>query len=265
MDPSILAEMAANPERRASWASHESPGAYEKRPCLDARWTTLDEDALHAYLAEHGTPAADPAVAAAREGFMVRRDSLLQPSVAGNVLFGVHPELQRQAWRIIALRLAGADRSSPVADRLETEGPAPSAITQVESFLRRHFEPEHEAAKTGLGFPLPAVLEAVTNAVAHRDYASPSQVFVRLYDDRLEIENPGGLLPGVTFEDLMIDGGSYPRNPIIARTLRRIVLPAGQTFGFARIRKEMEGLGAPPPEFAADAHAFRITLYARGR
>ena len=37
-------------------------------------------------------------------------------------------------------------------------------------------------------YPLTATHEAVANAVAHRDYAAPTQVFVRLYDNRLEIQ-----------------------------------------------------------------------------
>ena len=74
-------------------------------------------------------------------------------------------------------------------------------------------------------YPLTAAHEAVANAVAHRDYATATQVFVRLYDNRLEIQNPGGLLPGVTLEQLLVGGESRRRNPVIAEVLRPLCFP----------------------------------------
>jgi predicted HTH transcriptional regulator len=265
MDPNILAEIAANPESRKLWTSHENPGAYERRPCLGDRWTALDEDALDAYFAEPETSVPDSASLAAREGLIVRRDSALQPTVAGYALFGVHPERQRPAWRVIALRLAGADRSAPLADRLETEGPAPQAIAQVEAFLRRHLQPAHAGGQQTQDYSLPAALEAVVNAVAHRDYAAPSQVFVRLFDDRLEIESPGGLPQSAAPDAVLAGGESQPRNPIIAGALRRMGLMAEAGRGLPLIREETARLGSPPPEFAIEAQAFRVTLRCRRR
>jgi ATP-dependent DNA helicase RecG len=262
MDPNILEELAANSESRKSWTSHETPGAYERRPCPGARWTALDETALDAYFAAPETSVSDSSVLAAREGLIVRRDSALQPTMAGYALFGVHPERQRPAWRVIALRLSGADRSAPVAYRLETEGPAPQAIAQVEAFLRCNLSPVYAEGLELQDYPLAAVLEAVANAVAHRDYAAPSQVFVRLYDDRLEVESPGGLLPGVTLDQLLAGGMPRPRNPVIAGALCRLGLMVEAGRGLALIGEEMARLGSPPPEFAA-AHSFRVTLRAR--
>jgi ATP-dependent DNA helicase RecG len=257
MDPNILEALAVDAESRRLWTSHETPGAYERRPCPGAPWTSLDETALATYFAK-----PDWITLAALEGLIVRRDSALQPAVAGYALFGVHPELQRPAWRVVAEDLTGLERPvrSGGTRRLETEGPAPQAIAQVEAFLWRNLRlgrPEEEEAPE---YPLAAVLEAVANAVAHRDYAAASPVFVRLYDDRIEIESPGGLLPGLTLEGLLAGGESHPRNPVIAGALRRMGLMAEAGRGLALIQREMAGLGSPPPEFAADAHSFRVTL-----
>jgi ATP-dependent DNA helicase RecG len=265
MDPNILAALAANPESRRLWTSHGTPGAYERRPCPGAPWTALDEEALSAYCAAFAVgacekPGKDLAAFATQEGFMVRRDSALQPTVAGYALFGVHPENLRPAWRVIALRLAGTEMPAPVVDRLETEGPAPQAIAQAKAFLWRNLRlgrPEEEEAPQ---YPLAALLEAIANGLAHRDYAAASQVFVRLFDDRLEIESPGGLLPGVTLEQLLAGGESHPRNPLIAGTLRRMGLMAEAGCGLALIQQEMARLGSPAPEFTTDAQFFRVTL-----
>jgi len=265
MDANTTVARAVSGESRLSWTSHETPGAYEMRPCPGAPWTAMDDEALSAHCAAFAVgayeePGRDLTALAIREGFMVRRDSANQPTVAGYALFGVHPEILRPAWRVVALRFAGIDSTAPVVDRLETEGPSPQAIAQVEAFLWRNLRlgrPEEEEAPE---YPLAAALEAIANAVAHRDYAAASQVFVRLYDDRLEVKSPGGPLPGLTLEGLRTGGESRPRNPVIAGALRRMGLMVEAGRGLALIQQEMASLGSPPPEFAADAHSFRVTL-----
>ena len=112
-------------------------------------------------------------------------------------------------------------------------------------------------------YPLAAAHEAVANAVAHREYVAPSQVFVRMYDNRLEIQNPGGLLPGLTLAQVLAGGQSRRRNPIIAEVLRQMGKMTTVGRGLALIRQEMARLGSPSPEFASDAQSFRVTLPSR--
>jgi ATP-dependent DNA helicase RecG len=251
-----MAPQPAAGEDRRLWTSHETPGAYEMRPCPGAPWTALDEAALAAFCSTHGASGVDPAVTAIREGFNVRRDSAIQPTVAGYALFGVHPEALRPAWRVVV-----EDLRSGGTRRLETEGPAPQAIAQVEAFLQQSLHLAPAGGPESPDYPRAAVLEAVANAVAHRDYAAASQVFIRLFDDRLEIESPGGLPAVLTPEGLPADGESRPRNPVIAGALRRMGLMAPAGRGLALIREEMARLGSPPPRFAADLHSFRVTLH----
>jgi hypothetical protein len=137
----------------------------------------------------------DLAVLAIRDGFNVRRDSAIQPTMAGYALFGIHPEALRPAWRVTALRLAGRDRTSPVAEQLDTEGPAPQAIAQVEAFLHRNLQP---ASPSELEAPesVGGRARRVVNALAHRDYATPSQVFVRILTIGWR-SKPPAMLPGM--------------------------------------------------------------------
>src|SRR3990172_8391183 len=66
-------------------------------------------------------------------------------------------------------------------------------------------------------YPLEALREAIINAIVHRDYTAPSNVQVEIYDDRIEIWNPGRLLPGITIDDLYKkDHKSVVRNKLIA-------------------------------------------------
>ena len=64
-------------------------------------------------------------------------------------------------------------------------------------------------------YPESALREAILNAIIHKDYSS-TWIFLRIYDDRLEIWNPGELPEELTVDKLKENHSSYPRNPNIA-------------------------------------------------
>ena len=254
----------------------ESPEAFEASPCPSAAWTDLDGAALRKYFSARAPgvleqPGLTLETLAVGQKFAVRRGYDVVPTVAGCTLFGSHPEWLQPTWRVTALRFSGTEITAPIVDRLDTEGPALRAIEQAEAFLRRNLRVARLLVDRGTHFeeqdvpeyPLAAAHEAVANAVAHRDYAAPAQVFVRLYDNRLEIQNPGGLLPGLTLEQVLAGGESRRRNPVIAEVLRQMGKMTTVGRGLALIRQEMAGLGSPPPEFASEGQQFRVTLPSR--
>jgi len=71
-------------------------------------------------------------------------------------------------------------------------------------------------------YPPRATREGIANAICHRDYTIPGgAVAVAMYDDHLEIVNPGGLHFGITPEKLIQPHESQPWNPIIANVFYR--------------------------------------------
>lgn len=106
--------------------------------------------------------------------------------------------------------------------------------------------------------------EAVINAVSHRDYASPGNVQVRIFDNALEVWNPGSLPPDLSIADLKIVHESLPRNKSIARAffLVRFIEQFGG--GTLRIITECRAAGLPVPEFKLRPHAFRV-IFKKGR
>lgn len=254
----------------------ETPEAFEVSPCPGAVWGQLDETALRKYFSARSPGALEElgltlASLAVGQRFAVRQGDVAVPTVAGCVLFGARPEWQQPTWRVTALRFSGTEITDPIVDRLDSAGPALRAIEQAEAFLRRNLRVARLLVDRGTHFeeqdvpeyPLAAAHEAVANAVAHRDYAAPSQVFVRIYDNRLEIQNPGGLLPGLTLAQVLAGGQSRRRNPIIAEVLRQMGKMTTVGRGLALIRQEMARLGSPPPEFDSDDQSFRVTLPSR--
>ena len=268
----------ASAEEIRTLTLRETPEVYEASPCPSGAWANLDEAALRKYFSVRAPGVLDqPGLTlealACGQKFASRsgRGADVIPTVAGCMLFGSHPEWLQPAWRVTALRFSGVDITAPIVDRLDTEGPALRAIEQAESFLRRNLRVARLLVDRGTHFeeqdvpeyPLAAAHEAVANAVAHRDYAAPAPVFVRLYDNRLEIQNPGGLLPGLMLEQVLAGGESRRRNPVIAEVLRQMGKMTTVGRGLALIRQEMASLGSPLPEFASDGQHFLVTLPSR--
>jgi ATP-dependent DNA helicase RecG len=105
-------------------------------------------------------------------------------------------------------------------------------------------------------YPEVAVREAVINAICHRDYADTGTVQVRIYDDRLEVWNPGSLPEGLNPDLLYLEHPSKPRNKRLADAFHRIRLIERWGTGTLRMVDAYKELGAPRPEFDDVAGTF---------
>jgi ATP-dependent DNA helicase RecG len=95
--------------------------------------------------------------------------------------------------------------------------------------------------KERLAYPLPALREALINAVVHRDYSNASDIQIKIFDDKISIFSPGKLYGGLTVNDLATDTyQSQLRNKLVAEAfyLTKNIEKYGS--GFLRIRKELE-------------------------
>ena len=111
-------------------------------------------------------------------------------------------------------------------------------------------------------YPTFAWQEAIVNAVAHRDYGIEGRsVEVWLFDDRLEVLSPGGMLPGLTVQELKARKRLHAsRNPRITRVLSELGIMREQGEGIPRMIEEMEASWLPLPEFSVDEHGFQVVL-----
>ncbi len=108
--------------------------------------------------------------------------------------------------------------------------------------------------------PSDAIREAIINACCHRNYSVyGGSIKLAIYDDKMEIINNGGLLPGVTLEQIK-NGLSELRNPLIGDILFRCRLIEGWGRGIKEIIKECKAAGDPEPEFECDENYFQVTF-----
>ena len=83
-------------------------------------------------------------------------------------------------------------------------------------------------------YPEVAVREALLNCLVHRDYGYSSSILISMYEDRLEFTSIGGLVTGVTLEDVMM-GISVCRNKRLANVFYRLELIEAYGTGIQKI------------------------------
>lgn len=105
--------------------------------------------------------------------------------------------------------------------------------------------------------PMGAFKEAIINALAHRDYDEQGAcITIEMFDDRVEITNPGTLLPVVAKN---FGRKSLSRNPLIFGLFTRMRLVEHIGSGIPRMRKEMLDAGLPEPSYDVEG-MFTVTL-----
>ncbi len=121
-------------------------------------------------------------------------------------------------------------------------------------------EPGKIAANLSYEIPPEAIREAVVNAIVHRNYFSPSKVQVRIFPDRIEIWNPGGLPLELRIEYLKKFHPSIPYNPTIFKQFYRVGYVEDVGGGTTDIVEGCQKAGLLEPEFKQQMGFFIIEI-----
>lgn len=125
------------------------------------------------------------------------------------------------------------------------------AMAWLESKMQLSYEIDDGGAREEKWeIPLVVFREALINALAHRDYYERgATVTVEMFDDRIEISNPGGLLPVVARD---FGRKSLSRNPLVFELFMRMHLVEKVASGIPRMCEAMQEAGLPAPEFRTE-------------
>lgn len=185
------------------------------------------------------------------------------PTVGGMILFGKDRERHfPDAW-IQGGRFAGTDKSR-IVDHAEIHSFPVHAVEDAIAFVHKHTLHGAEIGpvrrKERWSLPPEALREVIINAVVHTDYAQRgAPMRLAIFDDRLEVENPGLLPFGLTIEDLP-HGVSKLRNRVIGRVFHALGLIEQWGSGIQRMTAACREAGLAAPVFAELATRFRVTI-----
>lgn len=183
----------------------------------------------------------------------------------GTILFfGKEPEVFFEKAVIRCLVFDGIDKRYIVDDKVMTGTlyqQYQKSMIWLKSKLNVRYDIEGEGANPRNEYweiPIIAFKEAIINSLAHRDYYDKgARTTIEVFDDRVEISNPGGLVSAVPRNEF--GKRSASRNPLIFGLFERMRLVEQIGSGIARMRDVMKEEGLTPPEFNIDG-MFTVTL-----
>ena len=174
---------------------------------------------------------------------------------AAMLLFGKYPQKFFLQAEIRCAKFKGVEAVKPFLDMKVIGGTIFQQADEAEKFVLNNIkkaawiEPGKIERQEKWEYPMDAVREAIINAICHRDYDSPSNVQIRIFDDRLEVWNPGRLPDGWTVETLRKKHESRPHNHIIAKVFFLAGYIEQWGTGTTDIIKEAKVHGLPEPIF----------------
>lgn len=236
----------------------------------------LETDTWKRFVAGRGLKSGSFAEQLQRIGLASKVGAEIQPTRAAVLLFADEPGSLLAAYDTRAdIRLMVYDGKTPLHGATPNlkksaktiRGPLIDqidlAVKTVLDELARGLTLAGSGFRTRHVYPERVVKEAIVNAVIHRDYRLNRDIFIRIFDDRIEVESPGAF-PGSITPANISRAGSRARNPLIAQNLREFpVAPnidAGE--GVKMMFAEMLAAKLYPPQYAqnSDAEVETVTV-----
>lgn len=237
----------------------------DERPVLRSPVSDLDFDRLGRY---HETRFGRASVD------LVTEDDLgkAHPSVAGILLFGAGASDPNAVIQVVSYGGVEPDTDARLDSRT-FEGPVQQQVVDLVDYLAHSPSVATTTTKSADGrtdalrYSLRALQEAAVNAVAHRDYAIPGPVQVRIFGDRIELASPGRLPNSLTPEDLFAGAPPIRRNQVLVGFLMHAATwPPGRwamdghAEGFLTIVRETEALAGTRPVVRQGTESFTLII-----
>ncbi len=140
-----------------------------------------------------------------------------KPTNAGILFFGEYPQRFFPNARLRVVKFKGTKITHPTLDTANCEGTIWEIVNTAEDFIRKNIRllgtrtEKSFRREDKFEYPIKALREAILNAMIHRDYGTRGDVRVFIFDDRIEIINPGIFPEGVTPENPEHE----PRNEVL--------------------------------------------------
>jgi ATP-dependent DNA helicase RecG len=237
---------------------HKEKLHFDNQICKEARLKDIYKEQIKLFLKKAKTERGLDISSDLPAKEVLMRLKLMQNRKLTNsavLLFGNNPQdffIQAEAK---CIRFKGTGVTGTMIDMKDIGSNLIDQVIEVEKFIFSHIsltswiENGKIERQEKWEYPPKAIREALINAIAHRDYKSPSKVQVRIFDDRIEFWNPGKLPEGWTVETLKEKHESKPFNPLIARAFFWIKYIEEVGTGTNKIIDWCKEWGLPEPDF----------------
>ncbi len=262
-----------------SFISSRTQPKFDAEPILEATLDDLDRGRLEEYLAQQRKARSNaPYWSLPFEQILkqlrivIETDGILRPTLAGLLMFGSYPQRFEQQMVVVFLQFYGtttteeAPSGERFLDNRKFEGTVKEIIDNATDYvmasMRKGSLIRGVTRQDIYEYPEVALREAIVNAVAHRDYSHfvrGSHIQVRMFADRLEVQNPGGLYGGVTVDELK--EGQSTRNLLLVQLMEDVHLVENRGSGIDAMLDAMRKANLQPPRFEDKRTSFLVVLY----
>ncbi|MCK4255407.1 DUF4062 domain-containing protein [candidate division WOR-3 bacterium] len=193
-------------------------------------------------------------------------DGVFKPTNAAIFFFCNYPQEFISQSSVKVARYRGNTRIEFI-DSHELTGPFYKILDDVEMFYKRNTRLASKIVEFKRvdipEYPFEAIREGIVNAMAHRDYLRiGSNIQMDIFDDRIEVTSPGGLLPGLDIKNL--EGVHETRNKRICKIFHETKDMERYGTGIVKMKNWMTEHGLKPPIITQPGDFFRITFYGPG-
>lgn len=236
----------------------------DERPVEQSSRTILDKNALKAFIEimkkkKPNLASLEDATVCELLGLTVQGT----PTLAALLLFGLYPQASFPQLCVTATVIPGKEigdnreDEARFLDNKRIEGTLTQMLDQALAFVQRNMrtdtfiDPATGKRRDKTEYPVTAVREILLNALIHRDYSRYTEttpICLNMFEDRLEVHNPGGLYGRTRVDELgTVRAGT--RNPVLVVAMENLGLAENRFSGIPMIRKSMQEYGLPMPEF----------------
>ncbi len=228
--------------------------SFDEQVAWDAELDQLDLTPVHDAFARQGKELDEQRLYSLK--LIKKEHGQIRPTHGLLILLGHYEHVELKCARFKGTNM------TVFLDKKEYRGNLFHQLAQAEMFIKNHLHLRAEIL--GLQrtetyeIPIPAIREALINAIIHRDYSNFGRdIKLGIYDDCVNIVSPGGLPNGITLEEAL-QGRSEIRNKVIARVFRELGYIEQWGSGIARIRQLCLEAGTPAPVFKETGDFFDI-------
>jgi ATP-dependent DNA helicase RecG len=244
---------------------------FDAQPCLGSNLQELEESL---FVIDYRKQAIAPEIIAEKNRTLKEQLASLRffdlglgcATNAGILLFGLDVRKWLPGAYIQFLRVLGDSLAAPVVNDRELDADLITVLRDLDALVDAQIErfPVTESLlreRNVESYPRVAVRELLMNAVMHRDYASTAPLRITWFEDRLEIQSPGGLYGEASVTNFPRQT-SY-RNPVIAEAMKTLGYVNRYGRGVLRAQDALATNGSPPAEFTFDPGFVLATIRMR--
>lgn len=189
-----------------------------------------------------------------------------KPTILGVLVVGNDPRQIVPGAYIQFLRIDGRDLTDPIKDQKEISGPLSDLLRILDETFQVHISVASDITAQPVelrhpDYPIVALQQLARNAVMHRTYEGTyAPVRITWFNDRIEIQNPGGPFGQVNRQNFGQPGITDYRNPHLAEAMKNLGYVQRFGVGIQLARRELEKNGNPPLEFVVEDAHWLVTL-----